>query len=163
MTQEEKQLLLKDICARLPYEVKGIRTYKPEEIVTLNEIIPRCKMNPNVGNGSFCELGFDKISDCCTITEFKPYLFPLSSMTEEEAKELSVLYGIKDVLSINITDEYIDFKVDDGFCSFERKTIWYNEIISSTETFDWLNKNHFDYRGLIEKGLALDATGLDIY
>ena len=163
MEQTNKELLLKDLCARLPYEVKGIRTYRPREIVTLNEIIPRCKMNPNVGNGSFCELGFDKISDCCTITEFTPYLFPLSSMTEEKAKELSILYGIKDILSINITDEYIDFKVDDGFCSFERKTIWYNEIISSTETFDWLNKNHFDYRGLIKKGLAIDATGLNIY
>ena len=160
---ENKELLLKDICARLPYEVKGIRIYKPEEIVTLNEIIPKCKMNSNIGNDTFCELGFDETLDCCVITEFKPYLFPLSSMTEEEAKELSILYGIKDILSINITDEYIDFKVDDGFCSFERKTIWYNEIISSTETFDWLNKNHFDYRGLIPMGLAIDATNLNIY
>ena len=150
MTQEEKQLLLKDLCARLPYGVKIQVSY---------EECSGC-FDETVYSVDNCE-SFH-INDRC-IEYIKPYLFPLSSMTEEEAKELSILYGIKDILSINITDEYIDFKVDDGFCSFERKTIWYNEIISSTETFDWLNENHFDYRGLIEKGLAIDATGLGIY
>ena len=152
MTQEDKELLLKDLCARLPY---GVKIQVPYED----------------GSGYFDEIVWEVNNDGpfhvngwgIEYEYVKPYLFPLSSMTEEEAKELSVLYGIKDILSINITDEYIDFKVDDGFCSFERKTIWYNEIISSTETFDWLNKNHFDYRGLIEKGLAIDATGLNIY
>jgi hypothetical protein len=62
--------------------------------------------------------------------EFKPYLFPLSSMTWEQKCQ-------------------------------------YREAIASSlnhyEVYDWLNKNHFDYRGLIEKGLAIDATGLNIY
>lgn len=163
MTQEEKELLRKDLCARLPYGVKA---------KVLNEDILRYDYSSE--EGGFIN-GIENINDglfvikcredgyVLSYDEFKPYLLPLSSMTEEKAKELSILYGIKDILSINITDEYIDFKVDDGFCSFERKTIWYNEIISSTETFDWLNKNHFDYRGLIEKGLAIDATGLNIY
>ena len=145
MEKKDKELLLKDLCARLPYGLKY-----------------------NFGGYDGCDYTMYKVSlnavdDNFPIEDVKPYLFPLSSMTEEEAKELSILYGIKDILSINITDEYIDFKVDDGFCSFERKTIWYNEIISSTETFDWLNKNHFDYRGLIPMGLAIDATGLNIY
>ena len=162
MEQEDKELLLKDLCARLPYGVKCQIDYDNEEDTDLG--IERYRDDRIV---SVCteteEIGLYEESVYSPPEYVKPYLFPLSSMTEEEAKELSVLYGIKDVLSINITDEYIDFKVDDGFCSFERKTIWYNEIISSTETFDWLNKNHFDYRGLIEKGLAIDATGLKIY
>ena len=133
MTEEDKNLLLKDLSARLPYEVKGIRTYKPEEIVTLGEIIPRCQMNPNVGNGSFCELGFDEISDCCTIAEFKPYLRPMSSMTEEEEKEFCSVLGHYDVDN----NPYEDFNFGDDI--------------------DWLNFHHVDYRGLIEKGLALEA------
>ena len=157
MTQEDKELLLRDISARLPYETKCIvtksRTEEGQE-GDAGKITYICLEGVEcIGNEPF----FSEFGN------FKPYLIPLSSMTEEKAKELSILYGIKDILSINITDEYIDFKVDDGFCSFERKTIWYNEIISSTETFDWLNKNHFDYRGINEKGLAIDATGLNIY
>ena len=163
LSKEEKELLRKDLCARLPYGVKA---------KVLNEDILRYDYSSK--EGGFIK-GIENINDglfvikcrkdgyVLSYDEFKPYLLPLSSMTEEEAKELSILYGIKDILSINITDKYIDFKVDDGLDSIERKTIWYNEIISSTETFDWLNKNHFDYRGLIEKGLAIDATGLNIY
>lgn len=162
MTQEDKMLLIKDLSSRLPYSVHVQHTSGFSG--TLHDISMHHKYdkNDNVYD-IICYIDFFGDGDSITIEHFKPYLFPLSSMTEEEAKELSILYGIKDILSINITDEYIDFKVDDGFCSFERKIIWYNEIISSTETFDWLNKNHFDYRGLIEKGLAIDATGLNIY
>lgn len=132
MTQEEKQLLLKDLCARLPYGVKGIRTYRPEKTVTLGEIIPRCKMNPNVGDGSFCELGFDDTFDLCAITEFKPYLRPMSSMTEEELEEC-------------------------------RATCKYRQAGQSVldcatpQTIDYLISHHFDYRGLIPMGLALEA------
>ena len=151
MTQEDKELLLRDLCTRLPYEIKGIRIYKPEEVVTLNEIIPRCKMNPNIGNGSFCELGFDKISDFCTITEFKPYLFPMSSMTDEEKEELKQEH-IKDQ---KLYAECLT-RVAKGDSSMRGKVIIHYAM-------DWCNKNHFDYRGLIEKGLAIDATGLNIY
>ena len=151
MTQEDKELLLKDLCARLPYEIKGIRIYKPEEVVTLNEVIPRCRMNPNIGNGSFCELGFDKISDCCTITEFKPYLLPMSSMTDVEQEELKQEH-IKDE---KLYVEYLT-RAAKGDSSMRGKVIIHYVM-------DWCNKNHFDYRGLIEKGLAIDATGLNIY
>lgn len=146
MRQEDKELLLKDLCSRLPYGVKIELTWwvmgegtcinttlEPDHIEQL--------LNDEDGN-----------------TEIKPYLRPMSSMTEEEAKELSILYDIKDILSIKITDEYIDFEVDDGFCSIDTKIIWYNDIISSIETFDWLNKNHFDYRDLIPMDLAIAVT-----
>ena len=152
MTEEEKQLLIKDLCARLPYEIKGIRTYKPEEIVTLGEIIPRCQMNPNVGNGSFCELGFDEISDCCTIAEFKPYLRPMSSMTEEENKvarekffDGSDHYDIDDIGEI-----YAD--------TYQPYTSVYTLSFARLSGYiDWLNAHHFDYHRLISMGLALEA------
>lgn len=146
MIQEDKELLLRDLCARLPYGAKIELTWwvmgegtcinttlEPDHIEQL--------LNDEDGN-----------------IEVKPYLRPMSSMTEEEAKELSILYDITDILSIKITDEYIDFEVDDGFCSIDTKIIWYNDIISSIETFDWLNKNHFDYRNLIQIGLAIAVT-----
>ena len=151
MTQEDKELLLKDLTARLPYGVKIELTWWVMGEGTC--------INTTLEPDHIEQLLNDEDGDI----EIKPYLRPMSSMTEEEAKELSILYDIKDILSIKITDEYIDFEVDDGFCSIDTKIIWYNEIISSIETFDWLNAHHFDYRGLIEKGLALDATGLNIY
>ena len=69
------------------------------------------------------------------IDNVRLYLLPLSSMTEEQKKEY----------------QYIT----------ER---WMNDSSYSIgDSIDWLNKNHFDYRGLIKKGLAIDATGLNIY
>ena len=148
MTQENSnQLLLKDLCVRLPYH-------------------PRVKVWLKDGTTEECTLDLvhnygDVLRDAFyynKIVKIKPYLRPMSSMTEEEAKELSILCDITGVLSIKITDEYIDFEVDDGFSSIETKIIWYNDIISSIEIFDWLNKNHFDYRGLIPMGLAIAVT-----
>lgn len=146
MRQEDKELLLKDLCSRLPYGVKiELTWWVMGEGTCINTILEpdhiEQLLNDEDGN-----------------TEIKPYLRPMSSMTEEEAKELSILYDIKDILSIKITDEYIDFEVDDGFCSIDTKIIWYNDIISSIETFDWLNKNHFDYRDLIPMDLAIAVT-----
>lgn len=165
MTQEHKEILIRDLCGRLPYGVKEYiknwsnlsRKYY-EGVYTVESIDPSLNTIFADSERSCVEVivGYDDY-------EIKPYLFPMSSMTEEQAKELSILYGIKDILSIKITDEYIDFEVDDGFCSIETKTIWYNEIISSIEIFDWLNKNHFDYRGLIPMELAINATNLNIY
>lgn len=114
MTQEEKQLLLVDLSARLPYGVKVITSVGGE--------IRNDKEQLNFAQLSLFESGYEEV---------KPYLFPMSSMTEEQKTDLTkfVANGI------------------------------YNENI----VYDWFNKNHFDYRGLIEKGLAKDATGLNIY
>ena len=146
MTQEDKELLLRDLCARLLYGVKIELTWWVMGEGTY--------INTTLEPDHIEQLLNDEDGD----TEIKPYLRPMSSMTEEEAKELSILYDIKDILSIKITDEYIDFEVDDGFSSIETKIIWYNDIISSIETFDWLNKNHFDYRDLIPMDLAIAVT-----
>ena len=155
MTQEDKQLLLKDLCARLPYNVicKCYHTEFDEWdgkpfVAIYNETLRNID-----ANGAFLAGGFSY-----EIDEIKPYLRTMSSMTEEESKEISILYGIKDILSIKIKDEYIEVVVDDGVCSTEIRTIWYDEIISSIEIFDLLNVHHFDYRGLIPKGLAIEVT-----
>jgi hypothetical protein len=79
-------------------------------------------------------------------------------MTEEEAKVLGTLHDIKDILSVKVTNEYIDYIVDDGFSSTFITTLWCDELISSVECLDWLNSKHFDYRGLILKGLAIAVT-----
>ena len=88
-------------------------------------------------NGSFLE-------------NVKPYLFPLSSMTEKQREELFTVV--------------LDEQVSISDCSFNDMT-GYSEILTNyiIDAIDWLNKNHFDYRGLIEKSLALDATNLNIY
>lgn len=140
MTQEDKELLLRDLCARLPYRLCVRDEYGEIDYINYNDV------------------HFANYFDSILNGKVKPYLRPMSSMTEEEAKELSILCDITDVLSIKITDKYIDFEVDDGFSSIETKIIWFNDIISSIEIFDWLNKNHFDYRNLIQMKLAIAVT-----
>jgi hypothetical protein len=121
MTQEQKDLLLKDLCARLPYGVKV-----QDELGRIHKLV--------IGNNDLIRLYYNDFS---TYSEEKlslPYLFPISSMTEEQKYEFE------------------NTIVKDGIL-----TVW------TTWTYDWFNKNHFDYRGLIPMGLAEDATGLNIY
>lgn len=118
MTQENKELLIKDLCARLPYFTK---VQIKNEIVVLDSICDDDGYHFNF-------IGDDR--EGVNIEEIKPYLFPLSSMTEEQKEDM-----IKSSCGIG----------------------------SDKNVFDWYNKNHFDYRGLIPMGLANDATGLNIY
>lgn len=123
MTQEEKELVYKDLCARLPYGVKV-------ESVFIN---PDTKKHKSCGIEVFDATCILMIRD--GFGEFKPYLFPLSSMTEEQKKEYQY-----------ITERWM-----------------YDSSYSISDSIDWLNENYFDYRGLIPMGLAIDATGLNIY
>ena len=133
MTQEEKDLLLKDLCARLPYGVK-IHIGKTQRIEEFGDINLRIGAINN------------------TYADVRPYLFPLSSMTEEQ--KIECFKGTP--LEI---DKYGYIEVKDD----SRGNSLYTDLEIYLEVIDWLNKNHFDYRGLIEKSLALDATGLGIY
>lgn len=130
MTQEEKDLLLRDISGRLPYGV----IIEHEGNLSVLDTIFMCDnisvSSTSLDNKTFYNLNLD---------EFKPYLFPMSSMTEEQKREYNSLRSIG-------TDECGDITYFNTF-----------------ESIDWCNKNHFDYRGLIEKGLAIDATELNIY
>ena len=134
MTQKEKDLLLKDLCARLPYGVKvQMADGAIEELLNVN-------VNTFICNGL---RGLPK-----------PYLFPLSSMTEEQKQEFLSVAG---------------YERREEDCGCHTETYYYDMVghehnfYPNSDVIDWLNKNHFDYRGLIEKGLAIDATGLNIY
>ena len=134
MTQENKDLLLKDLCARLPYGVKGIvsrsdhNNRKCEFVTTIDgKLYDRFAV--------FQESWYDNVT-------IKPYLFPLSSMTEEQKEEF------------NTRSLELQLKVIDEEIMYEEATEF--EV-------DFYNKHHLDWRGLIPKGLALDATGLNIY
>ena len=84
------------------------------------------------------------------VEEFKPYLFPLSSINSDQLKEVSEILGKE----VEVFDNYLNI-VD-----HTRNTFSYLELDA---LFDWFNKNHFDYRNLIEKGLAIDCTNINIY
>ena len=127
MTQESKELLLKDLCARLPYNV-----------ICQVEFKENGKYNSKVMllSGIFTDEAYFTTKDGSIYSnEYKPYLFPLSSMTDEQKQEYQ-----------HITEMWM-----------------YDSSYSISDSIDWLNAHHFDYRGLIEKGLAIDATGLNIY
>ena len=137
MTQEDKQLLLKDIGARLPYGVKCIVTKSRTEE----------GQKGDVGKIGWVSLeGVDCIGDrelfFSEFGNFKPYLIPLSSMTEEQKKYITDRWGINDEFDFEINPDWGEYFVELG------------DIV---DFIDWLNKNHFDYRGLIEKGLAIEA------
>lgn len=152
MTQEDKELLLKDLCARLPYGVKVECKWKTPA--------------PNGTYGMICTLDsflLDQIYNTDDIDVpfdgYKPYLFPMSSMTEEQSMELFKLFGISLVDSIGT--DYIKINECTGITFFLNKG--FDVETHLDKLIDWLHKNHFDYRGLIEKSLAIDATGLNIY
>ena len=148
MTQEDKKLLITDLCARLPYGVKA-------ESVFIN---PDTKEHKSCGIEVFDATSILMIRD--GLGEFKPYLFPLSSMTEEQMEELEELcnmytpdddYHPYAYMGIEVLYKHV---LDDGY----KFSSAFN-----TDVVDWFNKKHFDYRGLIEKGLAIDATNKNIY
>ena len=121
MKIEDQDLLLKDLCGRLPYWVKCI--VKSDGYIGVISSI-----ESQYGVVTFDDGRQEEICD------IKPYLFPLSSMTGRLKAELFNL-------RINIEEPF-----QDSLCEI-----------------DFYHRKHFDYRGLIEKGLAIDATGLNIY
>ncbi len=149
MTQEEKVLLLKDLAGRLSYgvmchyncvaEYDTVVIQKANCVNKLEGIIP---FNGQIGY----MVGGDKVN--ALSGDIKPYLRPLSSMTEEEKEELSHLLP-KD-WSVEI-DKLNNFYFDMSPSIFMEIDVFLNII-------DWLNAHHFDYRGLIEKGLAIAVT-----
>ena len=129
MTQEEKEILFKDLCARLPYHTR-VKVWLKDGTTEEGAL----DLEHNYGDVLRDAFYYNKI------VEIKPYLFPLSSMTEEQYDQLYIDSRVKND-SIDILDA----------------------LANDMDAIDWLNKNNFDYRGLIEKSLALDATGLNIY
>ena len=141
MKQEYKELLLRDLCGRLSYGVKAYiknwsnldRKYY-EGVYTVESIDTSLNTIIADSERSCVEVivGYDDY-------EIKPYLLPMSSMTEEQ----KVIYG--------------------DLCYSIIQSLAKNMQSELNELINWLNAHHFDYRGLIEKGLAIDATNLNIY
>ena len=149
MTQEDKELLIKDLCARLNTNlVCSIYRTDDQGVGYRNEILY-----------GYCNIdGWDEFyfgEDCGIsinyVSKIKPYLFPLSSITREE------IFEVQEILGKN------EIEIEDGFLSIidsSRNTITYLEILA---LLNWFYKNYFDINGLIPMGLAIDATGLNIY
>lgn len=118
MTKENRQILLKDLCARLPYGVKiNIRN---DYTLTMEDV----ELNPYHIAAASYEIEYRGL---------RPYLRPMSSMTEKEEK---------------IFNDFLDFQAE---------YVSDADLGNKTDMYDWLNAHHFDFRGLIEKGLALEA------
>ena len=153
-----KQLLLKDLCARLPYGVKAQVTGWDEEKGEVK--VPLKIYSINTDGYVYFETN-DYDVNYLPIEACRLYLRPMSSMTEEEKKDLLVTIvgneGVKyfQVLSdgsIDNTDATVQDlnKFNMHWVNFDRDTV--------TSYLDWLNAHHFDYRNLIEKGLAIEVT-----
>lgn len=140
MTQEEKHLLLVDLCARLPYKVKCLVSFDDgtKEIMTLKTGLPN-----SFGRWDFYN---ENCSGCSN--NFKPYLRPMSSMTEEEKKELFEAINKDMNLLESILDKEPIFTYHNSL--YRGNPIHYE--------LDFLISHHFDYRGLIPMGLALEAA-----
>ena len=151
MTQKDKLLLIKDLSARLPYAVtvehtSGLRS-------TLHDLTTLHLYNGDDIEDIDCGIHFFGDDDWFNVEYFKPYLFPLSSMTEEQRNDISKLL-------INTQNEFspygeLNVKGCDNLfiCVTKQATTFINYCLT----------HHLDINGLIEKGLALDATGLNIY
>ena len=122
MTQEN----IKDLCSRLPYGVIVDTPKGKGHACDINFTIFGAEIGVNINT---------TVRDTFSINDVKPYLRPMSSMTEEQYDQLYIDSRVKND-SIDILDA----------------------LANDMDAIDWLNKNHFDYRGLIEKGLAIDAT-----
>lgn len=149
MKQEDKDLLLEDLCNRLSY---GVKCNVGEETPYTLSGIEIDDVNGHLFN--FVEKK-NGLNMQVYLSEVKPYLYPMSAMTDEQKEEISKRYNYHNYygLCIEITNHSAGYWDDDNSCQLE-DYLWLE---------NWFNKNHFDYRGLIDKGLALDATTINIY
>ena len=150
MTQEQKDLLLRDFCTRLPYRVKAyVKNWSKLDRKYYEGVYTVASIHPSLNNILVYSerfsvevlVGYDDY-------KIKPYLFPLSSMTDVQKNSFPFSYSFLEAL------------IDDGVYFDEDECITLNDMIY---VIQWCYKNHFDIHGLIPKGLAIDATGLNIY
>lgn len=149
MTQENEKILLKDLCMRLPYGVKYMDILNPNEQPSILQSIDECEL----------VMASDGFS--LEIENVKPFLFPLSSMTEEQEQELITITNGKFRYMWGVITNAIPRKNTSEWGVSENAFIDGIEVINIL--YIWLLKNHFDINGLIPMGLANDATGLNIY
>ena len=141
LEEKDRDLLLRDLCARVPY---GVKVQYMNNIFVIDYV------------SSYEEVKLD-IPDNWTVgvSEVKPYLFPFSSITDEQKSELNKKFTVQfsgnNVYSIHYHSEgYWDTDLELDLQDW----LWF---------INWCYKNHFDIYGLIPMGLAIDATGLNVY
>lgn len=151
MTPQEKELLLKDLCGRLPYGVKVYNTsFAEPQIHTLfgrvsDDEFLMLETYKSVGGEDYRRVT-DDVHYTGYLESIKPYLRPMSSMTDEEREEWADLFNLElDKLN----------EIDDENKAEELAPYYFGK--SHQVSIDWLNKKGFDYRGLIPMGLALEA------
>ena len=156
MTKEDKILLVKDLCSRLPYGVQVLHytTGISGKLHNIN-VYPMYEQDSDSDKPDnivdyISHVDFFGDGDLLDIDDFLPYLFPIASISSEQLKEVSEILG-KDV---EIFDNYLNI------VEHTRNTFSYLELDA---LFEWFNKNNFDYRNLIERNLAIDCTNLNIY
>lgn len=131
MTQEDKELLLKDLCARLPYGIKFLReswNYEWDQELSVIEVLEDIDKD-----------GYINRTKVYNVEDIKPYLRPMSSMTEEEKEE---------------------------YCQLQQRIIYNSKGVVNEDVTKYINycyKKHLDVNNLIPMGLAIDATNLNIY
>lgn len=147
MTREDKDLLLKDICARLPYGVKAyVRNWSKIDRRYYEGTYTIKSTYPSLNNiFATSDKGSVEVIVGCDDYEIKPYLFPISSMTEEQKVEF---------------DKAADLDIEYTITQIKNDA---RNWTSGLNRFNWLLKNHFDVYDLIPIGLANDATNLNIY
>lgn len=143
MKQEDKELLLKDLCARLPYNVK----VKFKYVINSPEIV--------TGINFYNEIIIESDNAVCEIEDVKPYLFPFTNDLLDKATEESINCYVKLItLDCDLYNNESE-KLEQEKLSLKAKE--YTSIV------DYCYKNHIDINRLIPKGLAIDATRLNIY
>ena len=147
MKQEDKDLLLKDLCSRLSYGVKcnvGEETPYTLSGIEIDDV-----------NGHLIDFVEKKngLNMQVYLSEVKPYLFPLTNLTEEQRNDISKLI-------INTRDEFSPYgKINMGGCD----NLFISTVKQANALIKYCITHHFDINGLIDKGLALDATTINIY
>ena len=139
MKQEDRTLLLKDLSSRLTYGVKCVSGVDDATLIIEG-------INPNCNGASEVQVTYERsgINFDTKISSIKPYLFPMLNMTDEQKEEYRKV--------CELDTEILSKHPMDG-----------TPFPALYNSQDWLDKNHFDYRGLIKKGLAIDATNLNVY
>ena len=171
MMQKEKELLLKDLCTRLPYGVIGQCEIDASYDTSFDTIYQTHKFNaevyglkgdlllviPLIKDTDEQIFAKEEVADGVDILDFTPYLFPLSSVTEEMMEELNEngFFKYRDTIA-NISHLESKNRISEEIYT-------YIDIESISILIEFFHSHHIDYRGLIEKRLAIDTTGLNIY
>ena len=145
MTQEDKALLLKDLCARLPYDTVCQVEFKSDG---------RYESKNMILSGIFKDEAYFTIENGSVYSnDYKPYLFPLSSLTEEQRNNISKLL-------IDTQNEFSPYgEINMKGCD----NLFICSVKQSNALINYCLTNHLDINSLIKRGLAIDATGLNIY